>query len=270
MPAEVKILVEGCTNADSVADLGEEKTRPTITLVRDGDLVIVVDPGVLENQQILVDALQKENLTVQDVNIVFITHSHIDHYRNIGMFPKAKTLEYYGLWDKEGVETWPENFTENIRVLHTPGHDYTGLTLFVTTGPESGHPGVVAICGDVFWKENYPQDPHDDAYASNPEKLKESRKMVLKTADWVIPGHGPMYKNDKTSAAVEGAGTGEAARLGRKTGELNIAVICKRCGRKMKQKDKCLCRPYLCFNCCECGFDCDICGCSHKKQRTHL
>jgi len=123
MAAKVKILVEGCTNADSVGETGEEKTRPTITLVQDGDWVMVVDPGVLESQQVLVDALQKENLTVQDVNVVCITHSHIDHYRNIGMFPSAKTLEYYGLWHNQTVENWSENFSPNIQVLHTPGHD---------------------------------------------------------------------------------------------------------------------------------------------------
>ena len=147
MPAEVKILIKGFTNADAVAVTGEEKTQPTITLVRDGKLVMVVDPGILESQQILVDALQKEDLTVEDVNIVCITHSHIDHYRNIGMFPKAKVLEYFGLWAKDGVEDWSKNFSTNIQVLRTPGHDYTGITLFVTTDE-----GIVAICGDVFWK----------------------------------------------------------------------------------------------------------------------
>ena len=176
MPAEVKILIEGFTNSDSVAEAGEEKTQPTITLVRDGDLIMVVDPGILESQQVLVDALRKENLKIEDVNVVCITHSHFDHYRNIGMFPGAKTLEYGGLWNKNTVEPWPENFTSNIQVLHTPGHDYTGITLFVTTKE-----GVVAICGDVFWKENYPQDPQDDTYASNTEKLKESREMIIMT-----------------------------------------------------------------------------------------
>jgi len=164
MPAEVKILIEGYTNADFVAESGEEKTQPTITLVRDGDLVMVVDPGILESQQILIDALARENLTVQDVDVVCITHSHFDHYRNIGMFPNAKTLEYYGLWHKDTIDEWDEDFTPNIQVIHTPGHDYTGLTLFVTTND-----GVIAICGDVFWKENYPKDPHDDVFASNPQ-----------------------------------------------------------------------------------------------------
>lgn len=262
MPAEVKVLVEGFTNADSVAETGEERTQPTITLVKDGDLIMVVDPGILESQQILVDALQKEDLTVDDVNVVCITHSHLDHYRNIGMFPNAKTLEYYGLWDKNTIDSWSENLTQNIQVLHTPGHDYTGITLFVST-----EDGVVAICGDVFWKQNYPQDPHDDAYASNAEKLKESREMILKMTDWIIPGHGGIYKNDRESAQTEGK-KGSEEQLGSYAAKLKgpkISVTCKKCGRQMKQKDKCDCRPWLCYECCECGLDCDLCGCSHKK-----
>jgi glyoxylase-like metal-dependent hydrolase (beta-lactamase superfamily II) len=254
MGAEVKILVEGYTNSDSVAEMGEERTRPTITLVRDGDITMVVDPGVLESQQVLIDALKEENLTVEDIDIVCVTHSHIDHYRNIGMFPNAKTLEYFGLWSKQTVDNWSENFTDNIKILHTPGHDYTGITLFVKTNE-----GLVAICGDIFWKENYPQDPKDDAFASNTDKLTDSRKMIVRTADWIIPGHGPIYKNNKDAEQIEE----EKSVI--KSRESKIVVICKKCGRQMKQGDKCQCRPYLCFKCCECCLDCDNCSCSHKR-----
>ena len=163
--AEVKVLIEGYTTADTEED-GDEKTCPTITLVKDKDIVMVVDPGVLETQQMLVDALKKEELTVDDVNIVCLTHSHIDHYRNIGMFPNAKTLEFYGLWDKNTVDDWDEQFTDDIKIIKTPGHDSTGITLLVKTTN-----GTVAICGDVFWKKDYPEN---DAYADEPEKLKES------------------------------------------------------------------------------------------------
>ena len=50
---------------------------------------------------------------------------------------------------------------------------------------------MVAICGDVFWKENYPEN---DEYASNGEALEESRKKVLALADYIIPGHDDIYK----------------------------------------------------------------------------
>ncbi len=186
--AEVKILIEGYTTADT-AEAGEEKTCPTITLIKDKDIVMIVDPGVLENQKILIDILRKEGLTIDDIDIVCITHSHVDHYRNIGMFPRAKTLEYWGLWDKNTAEDWKEQFTENIHIVKTPGHSYDSITLFVKIDKE-----IVAICGDVFWKENFPED---DAYASDKEKLQESRKKILEMADWVIPGHGKMFKVQK-------------------------------------------------------------------------
>jgi len=186
--AEVKILIAGFTTAD-IERSGGERTCPTITLVKDRDLVMVVDPGVLESQSVLVDKLQEQGLKISDVNIVCITHSHLDHYRNIGMFPDAKTLEFWGLWDKNMVEDWPEQFTEDIRIIKTPGHNYDSLTLLVKTSQ-----GVVAIVGDLFWKENFPEE---DPYASDMAKLRESRKKILALADWIIPGHGGKYKIKK-------------------------------------------------------------------------
>ncbi len=186
--AKVKILIKGYTTADSIG-AEEEKTCPTITLVKDRDIVIIVDPGVLESQQILIDKLKEEDLSVDDINIVCITHSHIDHYRNIGMFPGAKTLEYFGLWNKNTVENWKEQFTEDIRIIKTPGHNYDSITLLVKTDK-----GLVAVCGDVFWKENFPKD---DPYASDNEKLQESRKKILELADYIIPGHGKIFKVEK-------------------------------------------------------------------------
>ncbi len=185
--AEVKVLIKGYINADTEDE--EEKTCPTITLVRDKDLVMVVDPGVLESQKMLIDALKKEGLSTEDINVVCITHSHIDHYRNIGMFPKAKTLEFYGLWHKNTVKDWEEQFTEDIKIIKTPGHDKTSITLLVKTNK-----GSVAICGDVFWKENFPEI---DEYADEPEKLNESRKKVLEIANYIIPGHSDIYEVKK-------------------------------------------------------------------------
>ena len=187
--AKVKILIEGYTTDDAKMSSGEEKTCATITLVRDKNIVMVVDPGVLEDQSILINKLKKEDLSIDDINIVCITHSHIDHYRNIGMFPKAKTLEYWGLWDKNTVEDWEEQFTDDIKIIKTPGHSHDNITLLIKTNE-----GIIAVCGDLFWKENFPEN---DPYASDNEKLKESRKNILELADWIIPGHGKMFKVKK-------------------------------------------------------------------------
>jgi len=187
--AEVKILIEGYTNADKNDEEEKEITCPTITLIKDNNLNIVVDPGVLESQQMLVEALKKEGLDVGDIDIVCITHSHIDHYRNMGMFHNAKTLEFFGLWEGNSVSDWEENFSDDIKIIKTPGHNYDGITILVKT-----EKGIVAVCGDIFWKENYPEK---DPYATDDKKLKENRRKILELADYIVPGHAGMYKVKK-------------------------------------------------------------------------
>lgn len=187
--ADLKILVEGYTNEYTKTKKQKENTCSSIVLVKDKDIVMLADPGTLKDQKILVNKLKKEGLTIDDINIVFITHSHIDHYRNIGMFPKAKTIEYWGVWDKDKVEDRNNQITDDIRIIDTLGHSKDSITLLVKTDK-----GIIAICGDVFWEENFPEE---DIYASDNEKLKESRKKILEMADWVIPGHGKMFKIKK-------------------------------------------------------------------------
>jgi len=186
--SKVKILIEGFTSADTKS-LAEEKTCATISLVHDKDIVMVVDPGVLDSQEQLILALEKEGFKKEDVTHVFITHSHIDHYRNIGMFANAKTVEYYGIWSGGSVNDWQKDFAKDIKIIKTPGHSYDGLSLLVET-----EIGKVAIVGDVFWKES---GPEKDPYASDEIKLRESRQKILDLADYVIPGHGPMFKVNK-------------------------------------------------------------------------
>ncbi|KKP33233.1 MAG: Metallo-beta-lactamase [Parcubacteria group bacterium GW2011_GWC2_32_10] len=277
MTAEVKILIEGYTGIDNLT--GQERTQSTITLVKDKDIIMVVDPGVLPSQQVLIDKLAEENLQLDDVNYVFITHSHLDHYRNVGMFVNAKVIEYFGVWDKNRVEDRVENLTENLRILVTPGHDYTALTLFVNT-----EQGVVAICGDVFWQENKPEV---DPYAKDLTKLNQSRQMILQVADFVIPGHGAMYKVKErvfdTQEVVRdnikkiSNYSFNKIKIASKIFSTNILASiknkliikrlgnCKKCGNSFKKiEDKCVCQTQFCFRCCECDIDCDLCNCKHK------
>lgn len=246
MPAKVNVLVPGYLSAEHQGNVSA-----TISLVQDGTTVMVVDPGFLEGEQLLPDALQKHGLSVYDVTVVCITHSHIDHYKNVGMFPKAKILDHVGVWSQKGsMEDWQTHFSENIQIIKTPGHDHTGISLFVKTDD-----GVVAICGDVFWKENYPEV---DPYADDLKGLEQSRKLVLDMSHWIIPGHGQMYKNQNGHKLlrVKMAKPVKSTILGR----------CKKCRRSfIKNKDKCICQEWLCYNCCECEDDCAVCNCLYKR-----
>lgn len=179
--AKVKVLIEGYASADSGGH-----SCSTITLVQTGDLNIIVDPGTLPKDQILISALKAENLAPADIDIVYITHSHMDHYRLIGLFPRAKALDYWGWWIGDVAEDYKGKVADGIEMIKTPGHSFDGTTLLVKTDQ-----GLVAICGDVFWKKDFPKK---DPFAQDLAKLADSRALVLSLADWIVPGHGPMYK----------------------------------------------------------------------------
>lgn len=50
--AEVKILIEGYTTADT-KETAKEKTCSTITLVKEKDIVMIVDPGFWKTKNCL-------------------------------------------------------------------------------------------------------------------------------------------------------------------------------------------------------------------------
>ena len=158
----------------------------TVTLVRDNGITMVIDPGTLPGQKVLIDALKKEGLSIDDINVVGLTHSHMDHFRNIGMFPKAKIIDYWGWWTSDRWKKCDGKVSENISILGTPGHTKGSITFLVETDK-----GKIAICGDVLWKNDL---LHKDPFAEDLKELEKSRKKVLEIADYIIPGHGKMFK----------------------------------------------------------------------------
>lgn len=82
--------------------------------------------------------------------------------------------------------------------MHTPGHAPELTSLVVET-----EEGVVVVAHDVFWwmdgeqKSETVEDLMNlvDPFVNDENELEESRKKVLEIADWIIPGHGKMFKN---------------------------------------------------------------------------
>ena len=52
--------------------------------------------------------------------------------------------------------------------------------------------GIVLLFTNSCKKEG---EPEIDPYAADLKILAESRKKVAGLADWIIPGHGKMFKN---------------------------------------------------------------------------
>lgn len=192
--AEVKILIQGYAKEKD----GVEFASSTTTLIQEGDLNIIVDPGM--DRKLLLETLQKENFSPEKINYVILTHYHLDHSLLTGIFENAKILDnsdmYY--WDGKIERHGGRVPGTDIKIIKTPGHDMFHCSVLV----ETKEFGKVAIIGDVFWwRDNQPQETdreslmkQEDPYVKNEEELIGSRKKVLEIADYIVPGHGKMFK----------------------------------------------------------------------------
>lgn len=191
--AEIKVLVEGYARKLPNGWLASS----TVCLITTGDIKIITDPGC--NREKLLAALTQEDLTTADIDYVFVSHGHLDHSMLAGIFERAKAITWDStlLYDKDLMtEYGPHELGPDITILQTPGHMLEHISLLVTT-----REGVVAVAGDtIFWLDGEEQvldinrADLSQAKGLNQADLVASRKQLIALADYIIPGHGKMFK----------------------------------------------------------------------------
>ena len=191
---KVKILVKGYVKKIN----GKEFASSTAVLVQDKNFKIVADPGM--DRKALLNALKKEKLKPSDINFVILTHTHLDHCLLAGIFEKAKILDSDDIFSFNGqiIKHKYKIPGTDIKIIKTPGHDQFHCSVLVTTKDL----GKIIIAGDVFWwtaEEEQKIDKqslleHQDPYVKDKRALRESREKILELADYIIPGHGEMFK----------------------------------------------------------------------------
>jgi glyoxylase-like metal-dependent hydrolase (beta-lactamase superfamily II) len=193
--AEVKILVEGVHK-------GKNKIRAssTITLIK-SNKNIIVDTGSFKDEQKIINALNKEDLKPKDIDIVVLTHLHLDHTRNANIFSNAVLYVKHSnsgtKWDinditLEQLEIDDLKIAKDTKIILTPGHFPFHASVVVNTKK-----GVIVIAGDAISQEKYANMKNIPKSVWNKEEYDESRKKVLEIADYIIPGHGKMFKVEK-------------------------------------------------------------------------
>jgi glyoxylase-like metal-dependent hydrolase (beta-lactamase superfamily II) len=191
---KLKVLIEGYAREDKN---GEQASCST-TLLQENGLNIVVDPGM--DRALLLEHLKKEGLTTNDIDYVVLTHTHLDHCFLVGIFENAKVLDGDSIYSSDGRIASHDGKVPgtDIEIVKTPGHDQFHCSVLAKTEEF----GKVIVSGDVFWWRNGEvQETNEndlihriDPYMKDEPQLIESRKLILKTADYIIPGHGKMFK----------------------------------------------------------------------------
>ena len=182
--ARVDVLAEGYARP---GDDGNLRVAGTVSLVRDSDRVVVIDPGMVAGRELILDAMAALGVAPEDVTDVVLSHHHPDHVLNVALFPVVPVHDYQAVyegdrWTRRGAEG--VELTPSVVLLATPGHTPQDVTTLVGT-PD----GVVALT-HLWWTG---EGPTEDPYAPDRDVLRTSRERVLKVADRVVPGHGAPF-----------------------------------------------------------------------------
>jgi glyoxylase-like metal-dependent hydrolase (beta-lactamase superfamily II) len=187
--SKILVLLEGYVKESK----DSEKVQATVTLVQDGGHNIIVDPGMAQDPRAIENALKEHGLTPDDIDTVFITHHHPDHTRYMGLFQGARVYDYESIYASDNWLSGGDGheITKDVKIVHSPGHTDEDATLLVSnvTNIPDKNPCTVAIC-HLWWYEDMDNDPT----AKNMDQLRQSREKILKMTDFIVPGHGKMFR----------------------------------------------------------------------------
>ncbi|HEY6313772.1 MAG TPA: MBL fold metallo-hydrolase [Streptosporangiaceae bacterium] len=185
--AAVHVLHDGYVGRDG----DDERVAGTVTLILDGDAVIVVDPGMVASREALLTALAAHGPQPGDVTDVVFSHHHPDHTVNAALFPAARIHDHWATYvgdrwldrDADGFELAP-----SVRLLRTPGHTVEDISTVAST------PGDVVVCTHAWWTA---AGPPEDPLGSDAAALHDSRALLLSFASLIVPGHGAAFRPDQ-------------------------------------------------------------------------
>ena len=184
--ATVHVLAAGYAREESDG----EHVGSTVTLIQDGNGVIIVDPGLVASRQGLLAELAGHGVSADAVTDVVFSHHHPDHTVNAALFPAARIHDHWAIYDGDlwiSREADGHVISPSVRLLATPGHTPEDITTLAATAD-----GVYA-CTHAWWAAD---GPAVDPFALDPDLLTASRAKILAVAKVIIPGHGPAFEPD--------------------------------------------------------------------------
>jgi len=181
--AVVDVLVEGYLRN------GGDRVASTVSLIRDGRAVVVVDPGLVPTRAAILDPLTALGVGPDDVTDVVFSHHHPDHTLSAALFANARFHDHWAIyrddhWESRNAEGY--RVSDGVTLIETPGHSPQDISTLAQTDH-----GLVVFT-HLWWTA---AGPPEDPYAADRGVLHANRARVLDLSPvLIVPGHGPAFE----------------------------------------------------------------------------
>ncbi len=192
----VQILKPGILIRDRFGNILDASS--TVVLIQTPSHNIIVDTGMPEDRELILDSLKHYDLRKVSVGILINTHLHNDHCGNNYLFKNADHFASptEGGFDKKTMIPVQEGYKidDNVTIIETPGHTRGSISIVVNVPKEKT---IYVLAGDAL--------PIHDNYIKwvppginfDTEISLNSMKRIVEIADIVIPGHDRAFEVGK-------------------------------------------------------------------------
>jgi glyoxylase-like metal-dependent hydrolase (beta-lactamase superfamily II) len=171
----------------------------TTTLIRGEGIHILVDPGWRDEP--LLAALAERCLAPEQIDLIYVTHLHPDHFRSARLFPEARWLAY-----GPEIEHWRDKIAEvdhdilarlepvhaevhaDVHIVPTPGHTMQHTSVLFQSGGRR-----ILIAADALLCREYYEHRTVHPISEDAELALRSLAEAGEMADTIIPGHDAPY-----------------------------------------------------------------------------
>ncbi|NHN32966.1 MBL fold metallo-hydrolase [Paenibacillus agricola] len=196
-----KVLIQGQLSTNKYRYPNEKKEIIcSTTLIEGNGIRIIVDPGWRDEP--LLEQLKQENLTTDQIDILYLTHMHADHIRSSRLFPNARLLA-----PAKELENWKHKISEADRDIleraePVQGQIYEDIAIIETPGHTMGHTSVlfqsdgrrILVAADAVLCIEYYEHREVHVISEDMELAKQTIDRIKTLADFIIPGHDAPFE----------------------------------------------------------------------------
>jgi len=171
----------------------------TCALIAGDGFRLLVDPSLADAADMAGELDRRTGLKPRDIDAVFVTHEHGDHFAGLGHFPQAQwlaapavaeILNKSGKWSRR-VEGITDRLFDAMEVIPTPGHTNTHHSLRFDCDGLS-----IVVAGDAVATQDFFRERRGYFNAVDFELSARMMDKLAATADIIVPGHDNYFLAD--------------------------------------------------------------------------